>query len=72
VPFLAGNGPAPGETATSPDTVAFFAESNDARRLLAIADAAGLTRRYAIPGTQIHLATRQRLEDVPSLAALID
>jgi hypothetical protein len=71
VPFLAGDGAAPGETATSPDTVAFFAESGDARRLLAIADAAGLTRRYAMPGTQIHLAARQKLEDVPSLADLI-
>ena len=26
---------------------------------------------YAIPGTQIHLAARQRLEDVPLLAGLV-
>jgi hypothetical protein len=71
VPFLAGDGAAPGEATTSPDAVAFFAESDDAPRLRAIADAAGLTRRYAMPGTQIHLAARQRLEDVPLLADLV-
>jgi hypothetical protein len=71
VPFLQGDGTAPGEATTSPDTVIFFAEGYDARRLRAIADAAGLTRRYAIPGTQIHMAARQRLEDVPLLAGLV-
>lgn len=71
VPFLQGDGTAPGETTASPDTVVFFAEGYDALRLRAIADAAGLTRRYAIPGTQIHLAARHRLEDVPSLAGLV-
>jgi hypothetical protein len=71
VPFLRGNGTAPSEATTSPDTVAFFAEGYDAQRLRAIADAAGLTKRYSMPGTQIHLATRQRLEDVPSLADLV-
>ena len=69
VPFLQGDGTVPGEA--SPDTVAFFAEGYDARRLRAIADAAGLTRRYAMPGTQIHLAARQRLEDVPALGGLV-
>ena len=43
----------------------------DARRLLAIADAAGLTKRYAIAGTQIHLAARQSLDEIPSLADLV-
>ena len=71
VPFLQGDGAAPNETTTSPDTVAFFAEGYDARRLRPIADAAGLTRRYAMPGTQIHLAARQRLEDIPLLAGLV-
>jgi len=51
--------------------VVFFAEGYDARRLRAIADAAGLTRRYAMPGTQVHLAARQRLEEIPSLADLV-
>ncbi len=71
VPFLQGDGAAPGEATISADTVAFFAEGYDARRLRAIADAAGLTRRYAMPGTEVHLAARQRLEDVPSLAGLV-
>jgi hypothetical protein len=71
VPFLQGNGTAPSEATSSPDTVAFFAEGYDAQRLRAIADAAGLTRRYAMPDTQIHLAARQRLEGVPSLAGLV-
>ena len=71
VPFLQGNETAPSETTTSPDTVVFFAEGYDARRLRAIADAAGLTRRYSMPGTQVHLAARQRLEDIPSLADLV-
>jgi hypothetical protein len=71
VPFLQGDGTAPSEATTSPDTVAFFAEGYDARRLRAIADAAGLTKRYSMPGTQVHLATRQRLEDVPSLVDLV-
>jgi hypothetical protein len=71
VPFLRGNGTAPSEATTSPDTVVFFAEGYDAQRLRAIADAAGLTKRYSMPGTQVHLATRQRLEDVPSLADLV-
>jgi hypothetical protein len=71
VPFLQGDGTAPNETTTSPDTVAFFAEGYDARRLRAIAEAAGFTKRYLMPGTQIHLAARQRLEDVPLLAGLV-
>jgi len=71
VPFLQGNEAAPGEATASPDTVVFFAEGYDAGRLRAIADAAGLTRRYAMPGTQVHLAARQRLEDIPSLADLV-
>jgi hypothetical protein len=71
VPFLQGNGSAPSEATAPPDTVAFFDEGYDARRLRAIADAAGLTRRYSMPGTQVHLATRQRVEDVPSLANLM-
>jgi hypothetical protein len=71
VPFLRGNETAPSEATTSPDTVVFFAEGYDAQRLRAIADAAGLTKRYSMPGTQVHLATRQRLEDVPSLADLV-
>jgi hypothetical protein len=71
VPFLQGNETAPSEATASPDTVVFFAEGYDARRLRAIADAAGLTRRYAMPGTQVHLAARQRLEEIPSLADLV-
>jgi hypothetical protein len=71
VPFLQGNETAPSEVTTSPDTVIFFAEGYDARRLRAIADAADLTSRYAMPGTQIHLAARQRLEQVPLLADLV-
>jgi hypothetical protein len=71
VPFLQGNGTVPSEAAISSDTVVFFAEGYDAQRLRAIADAAGLTRRYSMPGTQVHLAARQRLEDVPSLTDLV-
>jgi hypothetical protein len=71
VPFLQGNGSAPSEATIPPDTVAFFDEGYDARRLRAIANVAGLTRRYSMPGTQVHLATRQRVEDVPSLANLV-
>jgi hypothetical protein len=71
VPFLQGNETAPSEAIASPDAVVLFAEGYDARRLRAIADAAGLTRHYAMPGTQIHLAARQRLEEIPSLAGLV-
>jgi hypothetical protein len=71
VPFLQGNGTAPSEAAPSPDTVVFFTEGYDAARLRAIAGAVGLPRRYVVPGTQIHLAARQRLEDVPLLADLV-
>ncbi|MFB9264247.1 hypothetical protein ACFFWD_13870 [Bradyrhizobium erythrophlei] len=71
VPFLLGDEAAPSEAITSPDTAVFFADGYDARRLHAIADAAGLTKRYAMPGTQIHLAARQRLEEIPSLAGLV-
>jgi hypothetical protein len=71
VPFLQGTGTAPSEATPSPDTVVFFTEGYDAQRLRAIADAAGLTRRYVVPGTQIHLAARQRLEDVSLLADLV-
>ncbi len=71
VPFLQGDGAAPSEAMSSPDTVAFFAHGYDAQRLRAMADAAGLTRRYFMPGTQIHLAARQRLEEIPSLAGLM-
>lgn len=71
VPFLQGDGTAPAEATTSPDTVVFFAEGYDAQRLRAIADAAGLTRRYVVPNTQVHLAARQSLEDVAPLADLV-
>ena len=71
VPFIQGNDMAPSEAPTSPDTVVFFAEGYDARRLRAIADAAGLTNRYSMPGTQVHMAARRRLEDVPLLADLV-
>jgi len=71
VPFLQGNETAPSEAIASPDAVVLFAEGYDAQRLRAIADAAGLTRHYAMPGTQIRLAARQRLEEIPSLACLV-
>jgi hypothetical protein len=71
VPFLLGNDNVPSEMTASPDVVVFFTEGYDARRLRAIADAAGLTRRYAMPGTPIHLVARQRLEEIPSLAGLV-
>jgi hypothetical protein len=71
VPFLQGDGTLPSEAALSADTVVYFAEGYDARRLRAIADAAGLTNRYSMPGTQLHLAARQGLEDIPSLAELV-
>lgn len=71
IPFLQGNQTPPSEATNSPDTVIFLAEGYDSLRLLAIANAADLTRRYAMPGTQIHVAARQRLEDVPSLADLL-
>jgi len=66
VPFLQGNETAPSGATTAADTVIFFAEGYDARRLRAVADAAGLTNRYSVPGTQVRLAVRQRLEEVPS------
>jgi len=71
VPFLQGNANVPHGASTSPDTVVYLAEGYDAQRLRAMADAAGLNRRYAISGTQIHLATGHRLEDVPPLAPLV-
>jgi hypothetical protein len=71
VPFLLGDGIAPSDATTSADTVVFFAEGYDAERLRAVADAAGLARRYVMPGTQIHLAARKRLEDVPMLTGLV-
>ena len=67
VPFLQGNGAAPTEATTSPDTVVFFAQGYDAGRLREIADAAGLTKRYSVAGTQLRLAARKSLEDIPSL-----
>ena len=71
VPFLLGNGAEPGGATDAPDTVIFFTEGYDAARLRPIADAGDLTNRYSVPGTQIQLAARQRLEDIPSLAKLI-
>ena len=71
VPFLQGNETAPSEAIASADAVVLFAEGYDAQRLRAIADAAGLTRHYAIPGTQIQLAARQRLEEIPLLGGLV-
>jgi hypothetical protein len=71
VPFLQGNQTAPGEVTALADTVVFFAEGYDAGRLRAIADAAGLTRRYAVPGTKFHLAARQRLDEIPAIADLV-
>ncbi len=68
VPFRA---PEPTEPADQPDTVAFFADGYDAARLRAAADAAGLNRRYRVPGTSIRLAARQKLEDIPMLAGLV-
>ena len=70
VPFLQGNETASSGATTAPDTVIFFAEGYDARRLRALADTAGLTKRYSVPGTQVRLATRQRVEEIPSLADL--
>jgi hypothetical protein len=71
VPFLQGNETAPSEVTAFPDIVVFLVEGYDARRLRAIADAAGLTRRYSMPGTNVHLAVRQRLEEIPALADLV-
>src|SRR5262245_13075900 len=71
VPFMQGNGPVPSEATASPDTVIFFVEGYDAERLRAIAEAAGLTGRYTMPGTQVRLAARQRLEEIPMLAGLV-
>jgi len=71
VPFLQGNANVPRDATTSPDTVVYLAEGYDAQRLRPMADAAGLTRRYVLSATQIHLATRYRLEDVLSLAPLV-
>ena len=51
-----------------PDTVAFMTEGYDASRLRAID---GLTWRYTMPGTPIHLASRRSLDDVPALGGLI-
>ena len=51
--------------------MAFFDKGYDAERLRVMADAAGLTKRYSMRGTQIHLAARQRLEDVLLLADLV-
>ena len=71
VPFLQGDGTEPSVATDAPDTVVFFIDGYDARQLRAIADAAGLTNRYSVPGTQIHLAVRWRLDGVPSLADLV-
>jgi hypothetical protein len=71
VPFLQGNETTPATATAAPDTVVFFAEGYDAQRLRAIADAAGLVRRYIVPGTNVRIATRRRLEPIPALAGLV-
>ena len=50
------------------DTVAWFADGFDSRRL---SQAGGLHRRYRFPGTPIHLASKLDLTRVPALAGLI-
>ena len=51
-----------------PDTIAYMTEGYDAARLRAID---GLTWRYMIPGTPIHLASRRSLDGIPALGGLI-
>lgn len=53
------------------DTVAFFSEGYDADRLRALAENDGLVRRYAVPGTPLHLASRLPLDSVPELGRLL-
>jgi hypothetical protein len=69
--FQATPGMGTSPLAVIPDTVVFFADGYDAARLMAIADAAGLMRRYTIPGTPLHLAAHRDLADVPGLSGLI-
>ena len=71
VPFLLGDGTEGGGATDAPDTVVFFTDDYDARQLRPIADAAGLANRYSVPGTQIHIAARWRLDDTPSLGGLV-
>ncbi len=54
-----------------PQTVVFFTAGYDAVRLRSIADATGLTWRYAIRGTPMHIATRYDLGDVMGLSGMI-
>ena len=63
-----GMGPASTDIA---DTVAIFADGYDAAHLSALAQATGLTNRYAFAGTPLHLSTRLDLIDVPELRGLI-
>jgi hypothetical protein len=71
IPFLQGRDDVPDQNMARPDTVAFMTEGFDAAKLSAIATAAGLVRRYAVPGTALHLASRRKLEDVPALAGVV-
>jgi hypothetical protein len=54
-----------------PRTVIFFADGYDAARLRSLADAIGLTQRYAIRGTPMHIATRYTLSDVAGLSGMV-
>jgi hypothetical protein len=57
--------------ATMADTVVFFTDGYDAPRLRALAAAAGLTRRYRVAGTPLHLATHLDVLDIPGLRGSI-
>jgi hypothetical protein len=69
--FQATPGMGTSRLAVIPETVVFFADGYDAARLMAIADAVGLTWRYTIPGTPLHLAAHRDLADIPGLSGLI-
>jgi hypothetical protein len=54
-----------------PQTVVFFTDGYDAARLRSIAEATGLTWRYIIRGTPLHIATRYDLGGVAGLSGMI-
>jgi hypothetical protein len=59
------------ERATRPDTVVYFEQGYDAKKLRGIAAAAGLNRSYRVPGTSLRLATDRPVPPEAPIAPLL-
>ena len=57
------------DTRPRPDTVIWFVRGFQAPLAIAQAEAAGLRRRYQVPGTSIRVASNRQLENFATLAA---